>query len=110
MLQISYTLGKEVASNPYHVHVLSTQLTRNLHAILPEIRDEMSLAMQDHIPLTAEQGLRLIPLLHLILNIGQDGCPCLLWKLWRKLSHELAIALLWALHSVRMLTILLSRK
>lgn len=106
-MQISHTLGREVASNPYHVHVLSTQLTRNLHAILPEIRDEMSLAIQDYIPLTAEQGPRLITHLYLILNIGQDVFPCLCWKLWRKLSHELAIALLWALHYVRMLMILL---
>ncbi|KAF8745079.1 hypothetical protein AX14_010551 [Amanita brunnescens Koide BX004] len=69
VLQISYTLGKEVASDPYHVHVLSTQLTRNLHAILPEIRDEMSLAIQDYIPSTAEQGWVTVPALETMAQI-----------------------------------------
>ncbi|KAK2461616.1 hypothetical protein APHAL10511_006079 [Amanita phalloides] len=55
ILQVSGILGKDTIPDQSHVHVLSAQLTRNIHFILPEICDEFSLAIREYIP-SAEQG------------------------------------------------------
>ena len=57
LAQAKYTLGKEIAADPYHTHVLSAQLTRNLHVMFPDIHDEVVSAFQDFIPSTSEDGM-----------------------------------------------------
>ncbi|KAF8640809.1 hypothetical protein AX17_000458 [Amanita inopinata Kibby_2008] len=52
IVQIPYTLGKGISSDPYHVHVLATQLTRNMHTILPGLRDEVVSAVRNILPST----------------------------------------------------------
>ncbi|KAL1743513.1 cytochrome P450 [Schizophyllum fasciatum] len=48
--QISLVLGESVGKNPYHIPVLQTQLTRNLHDLIPVMRDEMEAAFGDQVP------------------------------------------------------------
>lgn len=54
VIQIPYTLGKDIMTDPYHIHVLLTQLTRNLHDIFPHIHDEVISAIQDSLSTTNE--------------------------------------------------------
>lgn len=49
-LQTEYTLGRAIAHNPYHVAIVRAQLTRNIAAIFPNIREELSSAFSDTIP------------------------------------------------------------
>ncbi|KAF8633024.1 hypothetical protein AX15_001616 [Amanita polypyramis BW_CC] len=69
MVQIPYTLGEGVVAKPYHIHVLSTQLTRNLRAILPVLRNEMILAIQDHISSTNEEDWVPVPTLETVTQV-----------------------------------------
>ncbi|KAJ7049858.1 cytochrome P450 [Mycena amicta] len=50
-LQSRYTMGPEINDNPYHVHVVLTGLTRNLHARLPDVRTEVIAAFDEIIQL-----------------------------------------------------------
>uniref|UniRef100_D8PRX2 Cytochrome P450 n=1 Tax=Schizophyllum commune (strain H4-8 / FGSC 9210) TaxID=578458 RepID=D8PRX2_SCHCM len=47
LAQVSHVFGESIARNPYHVQVLQTQLTRNLHSVCGEMRDEMVAAFND---------------------------------------------------------------
>ncbi|THG96485.1 hypothetical protein EW026_g5347 [Hermanssonia centrifuga] len=49
-LHIEWTLGPSVAHNMYHVPLVRNQLTRNIGALFPEIRDEIVAAFSDIIP------------------------------------------------------------
>ncbi|KIY45805.1 cytochrome P450 [Fistulina hepatica ATCC 64428] len=71
MVQIPCTLGSSIANAPYHVHVLSTQLPRNMHSVFPEIRAEMISTFDDLIPRTVWDATH--PLNCLRLNILQAG-------------------------------------
>ncbi|KIK55508.1 hypothetical protein GYMLUDRAFT_248559 [Collybiopsis luxurians FD-317 M1] len=46
-LAVDYTLTKQVASDPYHVAIVRTPLTRNIAAGFGEIREEMELAFAE---------------------------------------------------------------
>ncbi|KAI0320025.1 cytochrome P450 [Amylostereum chailletii] len=50
LLQVEHTLGPEIQHNPYHVHIVRAQLTRNIASTLPVIQDELSVAFDDLIP------------------------------------------------------------
>ncbi|KZT20329.1 cytochrome P450 [Neolentinus lepideus HHB14362 ss-1] len=54
-IQITYTLGKNVHENGYHVPIIRSQLTRNLAVLFPTIRDEIVAAFNDIIPKEAEK-------------------------------------------------------
>ncbi|KAJ7237055.1 cytochrome P450 [Mycena haematopus] len=41
------TMGREIAENPYHQLTVRTNLTRNLHTLFPEVRDEIVCAFDD---------------------------------------------------------------
>jgi hypothetical protein len=51
-IQTRYTLGKDIASNRYHVAVVRSQLTRNIGSKFSEIRNELAQAFTDNIPCT----------------------------------------------------------
>ena len=40
-------MGREIFHNPYHVPIVRAQLTRNIGALYPEIRDEIRMAFDD---------------------------------------------------------------
>ncbi|KAL1713285.1 cytochrome P450 [Schizophyllum commune] len=50
LAQVRHVFGESIARNPYHNQVLQTQLTRNLHSICGDMRDEMVAAFDDMIP------------------------------------------------------------
>lgn len=56
MVQIPYTLGPGISSDPYHVGVLGTQLTRNMHTVIPAVRAELIAAFGDMIPKSEISG------------------------------------------------------
>ncbi|KAF8209559.1 cytochrome P450, partial [Mycena galopus ATCC 62051] len=40
-------IGRPIVENPYHRHTIRTNLTRNLHACFPEVRDEIACAFEE---------------------------------------------------------------
>jgi len=40
-------MGREIHTNPYHVTMIRSQLTRNIEALYPEIRDEIIASFRD---------------------------------------------------------------
>ncbi|KAI4521513.1 cytochrome P450 [Schizophyllum commune Loenen D] len=53
--QISLVLGESVGKNPYHIPVLQTQLTHNIHDLIPAMRDEMQAVFEDQVPSFGEE-------------------------------------------------------
>lgn len=49
-LQTLHTIGPDVHHNDYHIQIIRSQLTRNLSALFPDIRDEISTAFSELIP------------------------------------------------------------
>ncbi|KAI8990628.1 cytochrome P450 [Trametes punicea] len=56
-LQISYTFGPQTRQDPYHVDVLKEKFTRSVPAILPDVVDELTLAVPQHIPADSDEWL-----------------------------------------------------
>ncbi|KAI0640085.1 cytochrome P450 [Trametes polyzona] len=54
MIQADYTLGPETVLDAYHVDLIRDKLTRSLPALLPEVIDELSLAVPEYIPNNGE--------------------------------------------------------
>ncbi|KAJ8457660.1 hypothetical protein ONZ51_g11391 [Trametes cubensis] len=48
--QSKVVVGTEVANNRYHVGLIKNELTHNIQVILPDIIDELSLAVPEYIP------------------------------------------------------------
>ncbi|KAF8574245.1 cytochrome P450 [Ramaria rubella] len=51
-LATEYTMGRDVTSDPYHVEVTRTHLTRNLAQLYPAMREELVPAFEENIPVT----------------------------------------------------------
>ncbi|KAL4071903.1 cytochrome P450 [Scleroderma citrinum] len=45
--QIAFTIGEEVARNPYHFAIIKTSLTRQLTGLFPSIDDEITLTLSE---------------------------------------------------------------
>ncbi|CCM00485.1 uncharacterized protein FIBRA_02519 [Fibroporia radiculosa] len=56
--QIVYTFAPEVHHDPYHAHLIRTQLTRNLARIFPEMHDELMAAFNDEVRVVGEDWTR----------------------------------------------------
>lgn len=56
-MQIRYTLGADTEDDPYHVDIIKEKLTRSVPAILPEVIDELTLAVPQHIPAKTDEWL-----------------------------------------------------
>ncbi|KAG8219264.1 cytochrome P450 [Butyriboletus roseoflavus] len=54
-MQGEHTLGPEIYYNPYHIPIMISQLTRNIGALYPEIRDEITMAFDDVLDLTGNE-------------------------------------------------------
>ncbi|KAI0640078.1 cytochrome P450 [Trametes polyzona] len=49
--QTKYTLGRAIETDPYHVDIIRDKLTRGLPVVLPDVIEELTLAIQEHIPI-----------------------------------------------------------
>jgi hypothetical protein len=49
-MQLDYTIGPEVTSNPYHVNVVRAAVTRNIAAQFNDMREEMILTFEELLP------------------------------------------------------------
>ncbi|KAH9897770.1 cytochrome P450 [Cubamyces lactineus] len=58
-MQIRYTFGPESNDDPYHVDVIKEKLTRSVPAILPDVIDELTLAVPQHIPAKSDEWLEI---------------------------------------------------
>ena len=52
---MKYTVGHEALDDPYHIDIIKEKLTRTLPAILPDVIDELKLAVPAYIP-TKDDG------------------------------------------------------
>ncbi|KAI5890495.1 cytochrome P450 [Schizophyllum commune H4-8] len=66
--QISLVLGESVGKNPYHIPVLQTQLTHNIHDLIPAMRDEMQAVFEDQVP-TSGEGWQAVPALTTVTEV-----------------------------------------
>jgi len=51
-LQLKYTLGSQIGTNPYHISVVRGKLTRSIPELVPALHDEVVEAFSQHIPPT----------------------------------------------------------
>ena len=49
-LNSRYTIGRTWIDDPYHVDIIRERLMRTLPVVLPDVLDELSLAVPAHIP------------------------------------------------------------
>ncbi|KAI0368837.1 cytochrome P450 [Pilatotrama ljubarskyi] len=56
-MQIKYTLNPDTEEDPYHVDIIKEKLTRSVPAILPDVIDELTLAVPEHIPAKTDEWL-----------------------------------------------------
>ena len=47
---MKYTLGRASRDDPYHVDIIREKLMRSLTAVLPDVIDELSVAVPEYIP------------------------------------------------------------
>ena len=47
---MKYTLGRASLDDPYHVDIIREKLMRTLPVVLPDVLDELTLAVPDYIP------------------------------------------------------------
>lgn len=55
-LEVASTLGQNVTNHPYHLNVLRNQVTKNLGTLVPELREELGLSLDEflEVPKTGE--------------------------------------------------------
>ncbi|KZT39040.1 cytochrome P450 [Sistotremastrum suecicum HHB10207 ss-3] len=56
VLQSQYTVGDEIHTNPYHLTIIRTHLTRNLETVIPDLLDEIPQAFKSLIPESAKDA------------------------------------------------------
>ncbi|PBK82225.1 cytochrome P450 [Armillaria gallica] len=52
LLQMGYTIGRDVFADPYHINVVRSALTRNIAVCFEDVADEIQEAFNDNIPMT----------------------------------------------------------
>lgn len=70
-LQVNYTLGPAIMTNPYHIAIVRSNLTRALGGVFPELRDEIIHSFKAVIPET--DGAPIEP--KLVLSSHAVCCP-----------------------------------
>ncbi|KIK57189.1 hypothetical protein GYMLUDRAFT_263250 [Collybiopsis luxurians FD-317 M1] len=68
LLQTDYTLGRPARTDPYHIDVVQTPLTRNLGARFEDLRDEIKAAFADEIPAKESVWMK-VSMLYTVMNI-----------------------------------------
>ncbi|KAL1760611.1 cytochrome P450, partial [Schizophyllum commune] len=66
--QISLVLGESVGKNPYHIPVLQTQLTHNIHDLIPAMHDEMRAVFEDQVS-SADDDWQAVPALATVTEV-----------------------------------------
>ncbi|KAH9895714.1 cytochrome P450 [Cubamyces lactineus] len=56
-VQTKFTIGQETHLDPYHVDIIRDKLTRSLAAVLPEVMDELTVAVHEYIPAKEDEWL-----------------------------------------------------
>nr|BEI74071.1 cytochrome P450 monooxygenase [Trametes versicolor] len=54
-VQTKYTLGEAIHNDPYHVDIIREKLTRGLPAVLPDVIEELTLAVRQYIPTEGDE-------------------------------------------------------
>ncbi|KAJ6544498.1 cytochrome P450, partial [Mycena capillaripes] len=67
--QLTLTMGRSIAENPYHQLTVRTSLTRNLHACFPDVRDEIVCAFNDVVQLNNGSEWTPLPVLPTTMSI-----------------------------------------
>ncbi|KAH7926847.1 cytochrome P450 [Leucogyrophana mollusca] len=67
-LKVEYTLGHDIHHNPYHIPIIRSQLTRNLAALFPDIRDEIVTAFEETLQLKDNEWKN-VPALDAVMQI-----------------------------------------
>lgn len=57
LVQGKYTIAKEIHENPIHVQVIRGPFTRNIGALIPDVADEVAVAVEDAIPKTGDRKI-----------------------------------------------------
>ncbi|KAJ7143757.1 cytochrome P450 [Mycena epipterygia] len=68
-LAVKYTLGDGFVTNPYHVRVIQSSLTRSIEARFADMKDEITTAFQEEIPLSDETTWVAVPALKTVLRV-----------------------------------------
>ncbi|KZT08801.1 cytochrome P450 [Laetiporus sulphureus 93-53] len=55
LVQMKYTIAPEVADHPIHISVIRGPLTRNFGVVLPDVVDEITVAMEELIPIKHDE-------------------------------------------------------
>lgn len=99
MVQIKYTLGEELATDPYHVDTVRAPLTRNIATRFDEVQDEIEVAFAEHIPATEQWSS--VKVLEAAMDITCRtsnrlfvGLPLCRDKDWIKLNIDFAVDLI----------------
>ncbi|KAF8844224.1 cytochrome P450, partial [Paxillus ammoniavirescens] len=54
-LKMEYTLGHDIRHNPYHIPIIRLQLTRNIGALCPDMKDETVVAFEEVLDLRGNE-------------------------------------------------------
>ncbi|KAF8957287.1 cytochrome P450, partial [Flammula alnicola] len=68
-IQTDYMLGKEVRVDPFHIAVVRSPMTRNLGVRFPEIKDEITTAFSELIPVMHTKEWTSVPALKTVMQI-----------------------------------------
>ncbi len=49
-MQLKHTIGTDWIEDPYHIDIIKEKLLRSLPSILPDVIDEIKVAVSRHIP------------------------------------------------------------
>ncbi len=71
-----YTVGPELVEDPYHVDIIKEKLTRTLPVIMPDIIDELELAVPHCINAQGEGEQYRSMITHLLTTRRMDCCEC----------------------------------
>lgn len=83
-IQTDFTIGEAISTNPYHVPIIRSQLTRNLSVLFRDIRDELTTAFNDIIPPINGKCMTCCRSLESIVKMGfccrVDQCRCIAYN------------------------------
>jgi hypothetical protein len=94
-LATDWTLGPGIGTDPYHIPIIRSQLTRNLGNFFSDLRDELVLAFEEIIPPTEGKlfTTNTSPMLSSLANLVDINCACRLadWTKVRVYDNALKI-------------------
>lgn len=73
-MQLDYTIGPEVTSNPYHTNVVRAAVTRNIAAQFNDMHEEMILTFEELLP-PDNHGISIITMQLTVLSLIKSRSP-----------------------------------